>query len=427
MNQWNYVSAKQALEAIEPGNRVFVQGSACTPVYLLEQLALHFKMLSDIEIVAISLYGHIPLFSPEMEDRFRLNSLFVSAAVRDCVNHGPGDYVPIFLSDIPKLFQRDILPIDVALVQVSLPDRHGFCSLGVSVDIARAAVRSAKKVIALVNPAVPRSHGDSMLDARIFDSMVYHESALQQLPAATKSDTIIENIGSRVAELIEDRATLQTGVGAIPDAVLRNLATHKDLGVHTEMFSDGVVDLMKKGVVNNKYKKVHPFKTVAGFAIGSQQLYDYVDDNPAFGFFEIDYVNSGSVIARNKKAVAINSAIEIDITGQVVADSIGTVQYSGVGGQMDFMHGAAMSEGGKPIIAIPSRTGRGVPRIVPFLKPGGAVVTTRAHMHYVVTEYGTAFLFGKNLRQRAKALIEIAHPDDREWLEKSCFERFRHY
>ncbi len=320
-----------------------------------------------------------------------------------------------------------ILPLDVAIAQVSEPDAHGYCSLGTSVDIARSAVNTARHVIAQVNPLVPRTHGDDMIHVSRFHAMVWHETPLQEVRFGDDVSAAEIEIGQRVAELIDDRCTLQMGIGSIPDAVLRSLQQHKDLGVHTEMFSDGLVDLLEKGVVTNRFKKIHPGKMVTAFALGTRRLYDFVDDNPAVAFLDVDYVNDTSVIRRNKRVIAINSAIEVDITGQVCADSIGTYHYSCVGGQMDFMRGAALSEGGKPIVALTSRTAKGIPRIVPMLKPGAGVVSTRAHVHYVVTEYGTAFLFGKNLRERAKALIAIAHPDDREGLERASVERFKEF
>ena len=317
------------------------------------------------------------------------------------------------------------MPIDVALVHVSVPDQHGYCSLGVSVDIARSAVNNAKYVIAQVNPNVPRTHGDGMIHASRFHAMVYCEDQLHEANfggAVSESDG---KIGQYVAELIDDGSTLQMGIGSIPNAVLQCLYNHKNLGVHTEMFSDGLVDLFDKDVINNKFKVISPNKTVTGFALGTKVLYNYVNDNPAFSFLDIDFVNDPHIIKQNPKVVAINSAVEVDVTGQICSDSIGTYQYSGVGGQMDFMRGAALSQGGKPIIALPSRTQKGVSRIVPYLKQGAGVVTTRAHAHYIITEYGVAYLFGKNLRQRAKSLINIAHPDDREELERQCFERFK--
>lgn len=419
-----YKTAEEALNIIQSGNRVFVQGSSQTPTCLLKALTKHAPRLRDVELVFVTVFGDIHVDRPEYSDAFKINSLFVSGAIRDDVNKGMADYVPVFLSEIPKLF-KTVLPIDVALVQVSPPDEHGYCSLGMSVDVARSAVNTAKHVVAVINPHVPRTHGDGLVHSSRFHAFVQSNAPLYEGGYADKSGAVDLQIGENIASLIEDGSTLQMGIGSIPDAVLQLLTSHKNLGVHTEMCSDGIVDLIEKDIVNNKLKKIHPNKTVTAFAVGTSRLYNYVDDNPAFQFLDIDYVNNPQVIARNPKMIAINSAIEIDITGQVCADSIGTFQYSGVGGQMDFMRGAAGSDGGKPIIALPSRTLKGVPRIVPTLKLGAGVVTTRAHVHYVVTEYGIAFLFGKNLRQRAKALINIAHPDDREDLEKACFERFK--
>lgn len=420
----HYVSAEEALSVIQSGHRVYIHGSACTPTHLLRHLAARKDELRNVEVVFISLYGDVFIDHPDCADSFHINAMFVSAPVRKAVNEGHGDYIPVFLSEIPELFKRDILPIDVALVQVSPPDRHGYCSLGTSVDIARTAVNTARYVVAQVNPNVPRTHGDSLMHSVRFHKMVYVDEPIHEVNFGEKVTDRERLIGKHIAELIDDRSTLQMGIGAIPDAVLSCLDNHKDLGVHTEMFSDGLMPLFEKDIINNRFKTIHPNKTVAGFALGSRALYDYVDDNPAFAFLDIDYVNEPAVIRRNPRVVAINAAIEVDLTGQVCADSIGTYQYSGVGGQMDFMRGAALSDGGKPIIALTSRTAKGVPRIVPFLKQGAGVVTTRAHVHYVVTEYGAAYLFGKNLRQRAKALINIAHPDDREALERACRERF---
>ncbi|HEX5026158.1 MAG TPA: acetyl-CoA hydrolase/transferase C-terminal domain-containing protein [Agriterribacter sp.] len=423
----DYVTPKAALSLIQSNQRVYIHGSAHTPTYLLKHLALEAPRLQNVEIVSISVYGDLHVDKPAFRDHFHFNSLFVSASVRDAVRAGNADYVPVFLSEIPELFRQKILPVDVAIVQVSTPDAHGYCSLGVSVDIARSAVNNARVLIAQVNPNAPRTHGDGLVHSSRFDAMVYCEDALHEANFGGKVGEVETKIGRYIAEMIDDKSTLQMGIGAIPDAVLGSLHNHKDLGVHTEMCSDGIIDLVEKDVINNKYKHIHPHKTVSSFALGSKKLYDYINDNPAFAFLDIDYVNDPHVIRRNDKMISINSAIEIDVTGQGCADSIGTYQYSGVGGQMDFMRGASLSKDGKPIIALPSRTRKNVPRIVPALKPGAGVVTTRAHMHYVVTEYGVAYLFGKNLRQRAKALINIAHPDDREMLEKSCFERFKQF
>jgi acyl-CoA hydrolase len=425
--KFEYVEPQAALSLIQSGDRVFIHGSAQTPTYLLKHLVAEAPRLREVELVFISLYGNVLIDLPEYADSFHLNSMFVSASIRQAVKEGRADYIPVFLSEIPELFKRNILPVDVAIVHVSVPDKHGYCSLGVSVDVARSAVNNAKKVIAQVNPNVPRTHGDGMIHASRFSAMVYSEESLHEVAFGERASEAELQIGRYIAEMIEDRSTLQMGIGAIPDAVLKCLGNHKDLGVHTEMASDGVIDLFEKDVINNRYKRIHPNKAVVGFALGSRRLYDYVDDNPAFAFLDIDYVNDPHVIRRNPKVVAINSAIEIDLTGQVCADSIGMQQFSGVGGQMDFIRGASLSEGGKPIIAISSRTAKGVSRITPMLKPGAGVVTTRAHVHYVVTEFGVANLYGQNLSQRAKALINIAHPDDREMLDKALFERFHHH
>jgi len=421
-----YVTAEEAIKLIKPGHRVFVHGGAATPHYLLRHLAHRSKELWNIEIVSISLQGDAILADKQYKDSFRMNSLFVSQNIREAINSGRGDYVPVFLSEIPLLFKRNILPLDVALVHVSPPDKHGYCSLGVSVDIAVAAVKNAKCIIAQVNPRMPRTLGDGIIHVNDFHAMVHAEQELPEV-VSPPSGEITSRIASHCAELVEDGATLQMGIGAIPDAVLASLTNHKELGVHTEMFSDGIIPLIEKGIVTNQHKKKYKGKTVTSFLLGSRKLYDFVDDNPSIAVLKIDYVNDTAVIRTNPKVVAINSAIEVDTTGQVCSDSIGTYHYSGVGGQMDFMRGAALSEGGKPIIALPSTTSKGISRIVPFLKQGAGVVTTRAHAHYVVTEYGIAYLYGKNMRQRAKALIQISHPNHREALDKAAFERFHSY
>ena len=419
-----YVSAEEAVSLIKSGDRIFSHGSACTPNFLINELAKQSSRLTNVEFVSITQQGNVEIAKPQYKDHFFVNSLFVSTPVRDAVNSDHGDFVPVFLSEIPLLFKNGHLPIDVAMITVSPPDQHGYCTLGTSVDIARTAVDTAKTIIAQVNPKMPRTHGDGMIHVSKIHKMVWHEEDLLTVDYGAKVGEEELLIGKNVAELIDDRSTLQMGIGTIPDAVLKCLNNHKDLGIHTEMISDGVVDLVAKDIVNNKYKGTHLNRTITSFAFGTKKLYDYIDDNPSFAFMDVEHVNYPINIMKNKKMVAINSAIEIDLTGQVCADSIGTYQFSGIGGQMDFMRGAALSEGGKPIIAISSRTKKGVPRIVPFLKPGAGVVTTRGHIHYVVTEFGIAYLYGKNLKQRAKALIEISHPDDREMLEKATFERF---
>ncbi len=422
-----YQSAEDALSVIQSNQRVFVHGSAQTPLFLLRELARQSARLHNVELTFITVQGDITVDRPEYEGIFNINCMFVSESVRKAVNEGRADFIPVFLSDIPDLFKKGYLPIDVALVQVSPPDVHGYCSLGVSVDIARSAVNTAKFIVAQVNPNVPRTHGDSLIHVERINTFVYCDDALPEVDYGVKVSADELQIGKYIADMIDDGSTLQMGIGTIPDAVLKALINHKNLGVHTEMCSDGIIDLFERDVINNTKKKIHPYKAVTGFAVGTRKLYDYVHDNPAFVFLDIDYVNDPHVIRRNPKVIAINSAIEVDLTGQVCADSIGTMQYSGIGGQMDFMRGAALSEGGKPIIALTSRTAKGVNRITPFLKQGAGVVTTRGHVHYVVTENGVASLYGKNLRQRAKALIEIAHPLDREMLERACFERFKHF
>jgi len=425
----SYQSAESALQLIMPGSKVFIHGSAATPTFLLDKLSLQAERFkgNPVDLVSISLFGDVKIAAAEFKDYFHINSLFVSGPIREAFRSGHADYVPVFLSEIPELFKSGALPLDVAVVQVSEPDKHGYVTLGTSVDVARSAVDSAKTVIALVNPNMPRTHGDGMIHVSNIHAMVYHDGPIHNLPSVSPPGEIELTIGKHIAGMIDDRSTLQMGIGSIPDAVLGLLVNHKDLGIHTEMLSDGIIPLLEKGVITNKFKKKHAGKTVTGFCAGTRKLYDYIDDNPEFAFLDIDYVNEPYVIKQNPKVVAINSCIEIDLTGQVCSDSIGTLQYSGVGGQMDFIRGAALSEEGKPIIALPSRTGKGIPRIVPFLKQGAGVVTTRAHVRYVVTEYGVANLFGKNLRQRARALINLAHPDDREMLEKSAFERFRDF
>ena len=420
-----YVSAEEAIAVIKSGDRIFGHGSACTPNFLYNELARQSSRLKNIEMVSITQQGNVEIAKPEYKESFFINSLFTSTPVRDAVNSDHGDFVPIFLSEIPLLFKNGHLPLDVAIITVSPPDNHGYCTLGTSVDVARSAIDTAQKIIAIVNPKRSRTHGDGMIHINRIEKMVWHEEELLTIDYGAKVGTEELLIGKNVAELIDDRSTLQMGIGTIPDAVLKCLNNHKDLGVHTEMISDGIISLVANDVINNKFKGTHLNRTITSFAFGTRKLYDYVDDNPAFAFMDVEHVNYPINIMKNKKMVAINSAIEIDLTGQVCADSIGTYQFSGIGGQMDFMRGAALSEGGKPIIAISSRTKKGVPRIVPFLKQGAGVVTTRGHIHYVVTEFGTAYLYGKSLKQRAKALIEISHPDDREMLEKATFERFK--
>jgi len=420
-----YSSAEKAVEVVKSGDRVFIHGGAATPVNLVKALQSRHHELENIELVSITNIGDIDFNNPEYRKSFFFNSLFVSENTRTIANSEYGDYVPIFLSQIPQLFRKNILPIDVALIQVSPPDNHGYCSLGTSVDIAKAAVETAKIIIAHVNPRMPRTHGDGFLNVKKINALVWHESELPEVDYSSKANAAIIRIGKNVASLIEDGATLQMGIGSIPDQVLQNLNDHKNLGIHTEMLSDSIIPLLNNGVINNSLKKLNVGRSVTGFMIGTRKLYDFVHDNPTVRVMDIAYVNDTSVIRQNPKATAINSAIEIDLTGQVCADSIGTYQFSGIGGQMDFIRGASLSEDGKPIIALPSVTSKGGSRIVPFLKEGAGVVTTRGHVHWVVTEHGIVDLFGKNLKQRGKALISIAHPDHRESLERSFHERYK--
>lgn len=421
--QWT--TAQQAVSIIQSGNRVFVHTAAASPQQLVHAMTARSNELRAVEVVHLHTEGAAPYADPALASSFHPNVFFVAANMRGAVNEGHADYIPVFLSEVPGLFRKQVLPLDVALVQVSPPDKHGFCSLGISVDTSRAAVQTAKQVIAQINPNMPRTHGDGLVHVRDIDFAVEVDDPIpvHAPPVLTEIEYAIARY---CAELIEDGATLQMGIGAIPDAVLSALTNHRDLGIHTEMFSDGIIDLVESGVLNGSKKRVHPGKIVATFSMGTRRLYDFIDDNPEVALLDVAYVNDTAVIRRNPRVTAINSAIEVDLTGQVGADSIGVRQYSGVGGQMDFIRGASLSEGGKPIIALPSLTGRGISRIAPYLKQGAGVVTTRAHVHYVITEYGVANLYGKNLRQRARALIDIAHPDHRATLEEQAFERFKH-
>ena len=418
-----YQTPEEALRCINSNERIFIQGAAATPVALIEALTRRHDELRNVEIVHMHTEGDASYARAEYKSSFHVNGFFIGQNLRSYVDHSNVQYIPVFLSEIPLLFRKGIMPIDAALIQVSAPDQHGFCSLGVSVDVAKAATDVAKKIIALVNPNMPRSHGDGQIHSSRFTAAVYTEEKIFEASKAESSFTEIA-IGKNIASIVEDGATLQLGIGGIPNAVLQCLGDHKDLGIHTEMFSDGVLPLVEKGVINGRLKKNHPGKIVSSFAIGTRKLYDFIHDNPMVAMLDMGYVNDASVIRRNDKVTAINSAVEIDLTGQVCSDSIGHNIISGVGGQMDFIRGASLSEGGKPIIALGSVTGKGVSKIVSVLKPGAGVVTTRAHVHYVVTEFGIADLYGKNISQRAKSLIAIAHPDHREELEGKAFELF---
>ena len=424
MTMPTHLSPDEAVSVVQSGQRIFVQGSAATPLVLLHALSRQAHRLQKVEVVCMSVLGDIAIQHPDHRDAFYFRALFVSEPIREAVNQGRGDYIPVFLSEAHLLFEWNILPLDVAFIHVSPPDAHGFCSLGTSVDVARAAVKYAKHVIAQVNPHMPRTHGDGLINLRDIDTLVDVDVPLPEIDYAQDIGKVEADIAQHVAALIPDGATLQMGIGTLPDAVLAALHHHKDLGVHTEMLSNGIIDLMEKGVINNARKAKHRFRTATSFALGSRRLYDFLDDNPAFVFLNASYINDPQIIRANPKVMAINSALEIDLTGQVCADSIGTRQYSGVGGQMDFMRGAIKSEGGKAILAMASTTSKGQSKIVPFLREGAGVVTTRAHVHHVVTEHGAVDLFGKSLKQRALALRDLADEAHREVLDRAIFERF---
>ncbi|WP_323786853.1 acetyl-CoA hydrolase/transferase family protein [Psychroserpens sp.] len=415
------VSAEEALKVVKSNDKIYIQAAAAAPSVLIKALAERHDELRNVTICQLHTEGEAPYANPEYAKSFHVNSFFIGKNVRHTLKAGNGSYTPVFLSEVPLLFKRNIVDIKVALIHVSVPDQHGYCSLGVSVEATLAAIDNADHVIAQINKQMPRTFGDGIIHISEIDAFVECDVPLPSHPAS-KPTAVETKIGDYVANLIEDRSTLQMGIGNIPNAVLSRLHNHKDLGLHTEMFSDGVIDLILKDVINGNYKGVNPGRALATFLMGSQRLYDYVNDNPFIEMRASDYVNDVSVIKQNPRMVAINSAIEVDLTGQVCADSIGSKMYSGVGGQMDFIRGASLSEGGKAIIALPSITKKGISRIVPALKMGAGVVTTRAHIHYVVTEYGVANLYGKTIKERVKALVEISHPDHRETLDKAYFD-----
>lgn len=417
------VTAEEAASIVKSDDRVYISGNAATPYELMKALAGRKDELKDVELTHVLLLGEDPLSLPEMEGHFRHNSLFVGPADRKAINEGRADYIPIFLHQIPDIFLSGQMPLDVAILHLSPPDEHGFMSFGVEVLASKAASEKAKVVIAQVNDKMPRVLGDSFIHVSRVDKVVEISEALPELEK--KPPTEVERkIGKFIADLIEDGATLQLGIGGIPDAVLAALSTRRDLGIHTEMVSDGVMEAIEAGVITGARKTFHPYKVVLTFILGSARLYDFADNNPIFEAHPTDYTNHPFNVARNDSMVAINSAIEVDITGQVCSDSIGPFIYSGFGGQVDFIRGAAHSKGGKPIIALPSTAKEGEhSRIVPFLKKGAGVVTTRADVRYVVTEYGVAFLYGKNLQERTKALINIAHPKFRSDLIREAKAR----
>ncbi len=417
------VSAEEAVSDIKSGQRVYISGNAATPYVLVKSLSARKDELKDVELVHVLLLGDDPFSRPEMQGHFRHNSLFVGPADRKAINEGRADYVPIFLHQIPNLFYSGQMPLDVALLHLSSPDEHGFMSYGVEVLCSKAAAETAKKVIAQVNEQMPRVLGDSFIHVSRIDKIVEVSEPLPELKKKPFSD-VEKKIGGYVADLIDDCSTLQLGIGGIPDAVLAALKDRQDLGIHTEMVSDGVMEAIESGIITGAKKTSHPYKVILTFLLGSKKLYDFADNNPVFEAHPTDYTNHPFIVSQNDNMVAINSAIEVDITGQVCSDSIGKFIYSGFGGQVDFIRGAAHSKGGKPIIALPSTAQKGKSsRIVPFLKKGAGVVTTRADVTFVVTEYGVAYLHGKNLQERTIALINIAHPKFRDELIKEAKAR----
>ncbi len=418
-----YVSAEDAVKIVKSGDRVYVQAAAATPTVLTKALSERASELKNVEICHLHTEGEAPYANPALSESFHVNSFFIGKNVRHTLQAGNGSYTPVFLSELPNLFRKNVLPLDVVFIHVSPPDKHGYCSLGVSVEATIAAIENAKTVIAQVNVQMPRTFGDGILHLSEIDYLVEVDIPIHSHETALFTPEE-EKIGRYVASLIDDRSTLQMGIGSIPNAALSQLHSHKDIGLHTEMFSDGVIDLIERNVITCNYKGTSKGRVLATFLMGSKRLYDFVDDNAFIELKESSTVNDTALIRRNPKMVAINSAIEVDLTGQVCADSIGVRMYSGVGGQMDFIRGASLSAGGKAIIALPSQTKRGESRIVPFLKQAAGVVTTRSHVQYIITEYGIADLYGKTLKQRASALVKIAHPDHQESIEKSYVEAF---
>ncbi|EDO31214.1 predicted protein [Nematostella vectensis] len=422
-------SPEEAVQVIKSGMKVFVHSAAATPIPLVEAMAKWGKKanLQNVEVIHIHIEGNAEHTKEEYEGIFRDNSFFIGANCRKAINDGRADCTPIFLSEIPLVFHRNLIELDVALIQVSPPDKHGFCTLGPSVDVTRAALQNAKYIIGLVNPQCPRTQGPGGIHQSHLDVLCVADFPLPEHKTGVPSEQD-RKIGKYIAEnLVADGATLQMGIGSIPDCCLAELMDHKDLGIHSEMFSDGVVDLVERGAVTNAKKKILPGRIVGSFVIGTKKVFEFIDNNPFVVMLDVGFVNLVAISSQNPKMTAINSCIEVDLTGQVVSDSIGTRMYSGVGGQVDFLRGAALGYDGlgKPILALNSTTSKGESKIVPFIKQGAGVVTTRAHVHYVVTEYGIAQLFGKNLRQRAYELIRISHPKHREELEKASFDRLK--
>ncbi|MCC7206170.1 MAG: acetyl-CoA hydrolase/transferase family protein [Anaerolineae bacterium] len=415
-------SAEEAVQAIQSNMRVFLTGNCSVPQTLVKALSERAHNLHNVEVTQVLTIGGGRIAAPEMEGHIRVNTMFISEDVRAAVNESRADFTPIFLSEIPLLYRSGEFPIDVALVQLSPPDEHGFCSFGVEVGVTKTAAEMARVVVAEINPRMPRTLGDSFIHVSKLTHIVEVDYQLPEVKMGQPSP-IQKAIAQHIAELVEDGSTLQTGIGGIPDAVLQDLGDKRHLGIHTELFADGVIDLINRGVITNERKTLHPGKMIAGFVLGTQALYDFIHDNPVVELHPTEYVNDPFRIAQNDKMVSINSAIEVDLTGQVCADSIGHRFYSGVGGQLDFVRGAARSRGGKPIIALPATAKDDtISKIVAELKPGAGVTTTRNDVHYVATEFGVAYLKGKTIRERAQALISIAHPNFREALSARARE-----
>lgn len=417
------ISAEEAVTHIKSNQRIFLSGNVSVPKKLLSALVKYAPdNLENVEIMQALTVGASDYVDPDMSGHLRVNTIFISNNIREAVQQGRADFTPVMLSEFPLLFKEGILDLDVALIHVSPPDEHGFCSFGVEVGLTKTPAESAKLIIAEVNEKMPRTLGDSFIHVNRLDFLVHSNYSLpEHSMSATGPNEITDKIAKYCASLIPDGATMQMGIGAIPDAVLKYLYDKKNLGIHTELFSDGVIELVNQGIITNSEKTLHPGKILAGFVIGTQKLYNWVDDNPMIEFHPTEYVNDPFIVAKNKKMVAINSAIEIDLTGQICADSIGPKLFSGVGGQLDFVYGASRSEGGIPMIALPSKA-KEFSRIVPMLRQGAGVVTTRNHVRYVITEYGIAYLYGKTIRQRATSLINIAHPEFRDDLKKQAKE-----
>jgi len=417
------VSAEEAAGLIQSNQRIFMTGNCSTPISFLEALVARHKELENVEVVQLLGLGPGEYITPDIAKHIRINSLFIAPNIRKAVNEGLADFTPVMLHEIPHLFYKGRLPLDVSVIQVSPPDEHGFCSYGVEVGVSKGPTSMAKTVIAEVNPKMPRTLGDSFIHINDIDYFLEVDHDIPELPVVPPSE-VQDQIAEHIAALIPNEATLQTGIGGIPDAVLRRLTGHKNLGVHTELFSDGVMDMIEQGIINGARKSIHPGKVVAGFVLGTRKLFDYIHDNPIFELHPTEYVNDPFVVAQNDKMISINSALEVDLTGQVCADSIGPKFYSGVGGQLDFVRGAARSKGGMTFIALPATAKRGtLSRIVPTLQPGAGVVTTRNDVHFVVTEFGIADLWGRTIRERVQELINIAHPNFREDLERYAHEQ----